>query len=73
MDRLAGETGGASFDASRKDVASSLREVSEELRSMYDLGYVTTNPARDRTFRKVTIRVKREGFSVRVKPGYFAR
>ena len=37
MDRLAGgKTGGASFDASRKDVGESLRQVSEELRSMYD-------------------------------------
>jgi Ca-activated chloride channel family protein len=73
MDRLANQTGGASFDASKKNVAASLRQVSEELRSMYDLGYITTNPARDGTFRKLTIRVKRDGFTVRVKPGYYAR
>jgi Ca-activated chloride channel homolog len=73
MDRLANKTGGASFDASKKNVAASLRQVSDELRSLYDLGYVTTNPARDGTFRKLTIQVKRDGFSVRVKPGYYAR
>jgi Ca-activated chloride channel family protein len=73
MDRLAKQTGGASFDASKKNVAASLRQVSDELRSMYDLGYITTNPARDGTFRKLTIRVKRDGFTVRVKPGYYAR
>ncbi|HKD06275.1 MAG TPA: VWA domain-containing protein [Bryobacteraceae bacterium] len=73
MDRLAGETGGASFDASRKDVGDSLRQVSEELRSMYDLGYITSNPTRDKTFRKVIIRAKRPGFTVRAKPGYYAR
>ena len=73
MNRLAEETGGAAFDASKKDVAASLKQVSEELRSMYDLGYVTTNPARDGTFRKVVIRAKREGLTVRTKPGYFAR
>ena len=73
MDRLANQTGGASFDASKKNVAASLRQVSEELRSLYDLGYITTNPARDGTFRKLTIRVKRDGFTVRVKPGYYAR
>jgi len=73
MDRLANQTGGASFDASKKNVAASLRQVSEELRSLYDLGYVTTNPARDGTFRKLTIRVKRDGFTVRVKPGYYSR
>ncbi len=73
MDRLANQTGGASFDASKKNVAASLHQISEELRSLYDLGYVTTNPVRDGTFRKLTIRVKREGFTVRVKPGYYAR
>ena len=73
MDRLANDTGGASFDASQTDVAASLRQVSEELRSMYDIGYITTNPARDGTFRKLAIRVKREGFTVRTKPGYYAR
>ena len=73
MDRLAGETGGAAFDASKGDVASLLRRVGEELRPVYDIGYMSTNPARDGTFRKVVIRVKSEGMTVRTKPGYFAR
>ena len=73
MDRLAGETGGVCFDASRKDVGASLRQIGDELRSMYDIGYVTTNPARDGTFRKLLIRAKREGVTVRAKPGYYAR
>jgi len=73
MNRLALETGGAAFDAAQKKVADSLRQVAEELRSMYDIGYVSTNPTRDATFRKVTIRVKHEGFTVRAKPGYFSR
>jgi len=73
MDRLAQETGGAAFDASKHDVAKSLRSVAEELRSLYDVGYVSTNPMRDGRFRNVEIRVKRPGLTVRAKPGYFAR
>ena len=73
MDRLAHETGGAAFDASQDDVAESLRSVAEELRSMYDVGYISTNPTRDGRFRKVEIRLKRPGFTVRAKPGYYAR
>src|SRR5665213_211067 len=73
MERLANETGGASFDASKTDVAASLRQVSEELRSMYDLGYVTSNPVRDGAFRKVVIRLKSDSLTVRAKPGYYAR
>jgi Ca-activated chloride channel family protein len=72
MERLAKETGGASFDASLEDVAKSLREVADELRSTYDLGYVSTNPA-VAGYRKVEIRVKRPGLTVRARPGYYAR
>lgn len=72
MGRLAAETGGAAFDASRKDVGTLLAQVGEELRSLYEVGYVSTNAARDGTFRKVVIRVRREGMTVRAKPGYYA-
>ena len=71
MDRLAAETGGASFDASKDDVAGSLRRVAEELRSMYDVGYISTNTSRTGGFRKVEIRVKKPGLTVRAKPGYY--
>ena len=73
MERLAKETGGAAFDASLKSVSKALGEVAEELRSMYDVGYTSTNPVRDGSFRKVVIRVKQPGAVVRSKPGYFAR
>ncbi len=73
MERLAKETGGVAFDASQKSVGKALGEVAEELRSMYDVGYVSTNPNRDGSFRKVVIRVKQAGATVRSKPGYFAR
>jgi hypothetical protein len=51
MDRLAGETGGAAFDASKKEVGSLLMQVGEELRSLYEAGYTSTNPAQDGSFR----------------------
>jgi Ca-activated chloride channel family protein len=73
MDRLARETGAAAFDASKRDVSELLAQVGEELRSMYDVGYTSSNPQRDGRFRKVEIRVKREGMRARTKPGYFAR
>ena len=73
MDRLAAETGGAAFDASRRDVGTALAQVGEELRSLYEVGYMSSNPVRDGTFRKVLIRVKRDGMTVRAKPGYYAR
>jgi len=73
MNRLALETGGASFDASKKEVRDSLQQVAGELRAMYEVGYITSNRARDGLFRKVVIRFKQEGMTVRAKPGYYAR
>jgi Ca-activated chloride channel family protein len=73
MNRLAEETGGAAFDASHTDVAKSLRSVAEELRSLYDVGYISTNPTHDGRFRNLEIRLKQPGLTVRAKPGYFAR
>jgi Ca-activated chloride channel family protein len=73
MDRLAKETGGASFDASEGDVARSLAHVADELRSMYDVGYVSSHGSAGAGYRKVEIRVKQPGYTVRSKPGYYAR
>jgi Ca-activated chloride channel family protein len=72
MNRLALETGGIAFDAEKDKVPESLRKVAEELRSMYDVGFVSTDATRDGRFRKVEIRVKRPGLTVRAKPGYYA-
>ncbi len=73
MERVARETGGESFDAGEDDIRASFRQIGEELRSSYELAYVPSNPVRDGSFRKVVIRAKRPGFTVRSKTGYFAR
>ena len=73
MNRLAEETGGMAFDASRTNVAGALAEVSAELRSLYDLGFATTNPNRDGMFRKLELRSKRAGVTIRARHGYYAR
>jgi Ca-activated chloride channel family protein len=72
MERVARETGAADYDAREGDLAAWLREIREELRSSYDLAYPSTNPTRDGSFRKITVRAKRAGMVVRAKPGYFA-
>jgi Ca-activated chloride channel family protein len=73
MERLAGETGGAVFDAAKKSLAEHFQEIGEQLRASYELGYHSTNPANDDTFHKVTIRAKRAGLTVRARTGYYAR
>ena len=73
MERIAKETGAVVFDARQAEVRSHFRQIGEELRSSYELAYHSTNPERDDTFRKVVIRPKLPGLSVRSKTGYFAR
>jgi Ca-activated chloride channel family protein len=73
MDRIAKETGGAAIDAETTDAHTYFRQIAEELRTSYELGYYPTNSAKDDSFHKVVIRPKRAGLTVRSKTGYFSR
>jgi len=72
MDRIALETGGMHYDAREGDLRTWFRQISDELRATYELAYHSTNPNRDGSFRKVVIRAKTPGFTVRAKTGYYA-
>ncbi len=73
MDRIAKETGGMHIDAEQTDPRTYFRQIAEELRTSYELAYYPTNAEKDDTFRKVVIKVKRSGLTVRSKTGYYAR
>jgi Ca-activated chloride channel family protein len=73
MARLAKESGGEDFDAEKKDLKDSFLEIGEELRSSYELAYNSTNTERDGYFRRIVIRSKNPGLTVRAKTGYYAR
>lgn len=73
MDRIAKETGGQHIDAETTDPRTYFRQIAEELRSSYELAYYPSNPVRDDTFRKIAIRPKVPGLTVRSRTGYFSR
>ncbi len=73
MSRVAEETGGKDFDAKKMDPHDYFKQIGEELRSMYEAGYYSTNSDQDKTFRKVVVRPKLDGIKIRSKPGYYAR
>ena len=73
MDRIAKETGGTHIDAEKTDAHTYFQQIAAELRTSYELAYYPTSPARDDTFRKIIIRPKRAGLTVRTKTGYFSR
>jgi Ca-activated chloride channel family protein len=73
MKRLAEETGGRDFDATALEMKDVFLQIGRELRSLYELAYTPTNPARDGQFRKITIRARDPSFRVRARTGYSAR
>ena len=73
MRRMGLETGGTDFDAAQTNIETSFQEIGNDLRSTYELAYVPSNTDRNGSFRKIVIRPKRPGLTVRVKTGYFAR
>ena len=72
MARIALETGGVDYNAREKGLAANFEQIAEQLRTSYQLAYHTANPVSDGTFRKISLRVKRPGYSVRAKTGYYA-
>jgi Ca-activated chloride channel family protein len=73
MARIAKETGGADFDAREKGLAENFKQIGEQLRSGYELGYHSTNTGVDDTFHKISIRPKNHELTVRAKTGYYSR
>lgn len=70
---LARETGGrVYFPASLGELDAVYDRIAEELRTLYSVGYVSSNPRRDGKWRRIVVRVpQREGTSVRHKLGYY--
>jgi Ca-activated chloride channel family protein len=74
LNALARETGGrAYFPSSLGELESVYDRIAEELRTLYSVGYVSSNARRDGKWRRIVVRVPdREGLTVRHKLGYYA-
>ena len=72
MERIGRETGGMDYDAAEKGLSENFKQIGEQLRSSFEIGYHSTNPVSDDSFHKIAIRIKRPGLTVRSKTGYYA-
>ena len=74
--RVAGLSGGrAYFPRALTDLDQLWRDIADGIRSQYTIGYHSSNPTRDGTFRKVKITASRNrgrGLRVTTRDGYFA-
>ncbi len=74
MRKLTQETGGRMIEVGNKieKLRQAFDQISQELRSQYNAGYVPTNTARDGSFRKVEIKPKQGDYKVQARSGYYA-
>ncbi len=73
LQRIAKETGGrVLMPQDTKRLGEAFDQIASELRSQYSLGYTPANAARDGRFRRVDVRVKRDGHRVQARSGYYA-
>jgi len=73
LHHMAEQTGGRDFDALHTDLTQTFQQIGDELRSVYSIGYYSTNKTHDNSFRKVVVEPHTEGVRVRAKSGYYAR
>jgi VWFA-related protein len=74
MKKLTQETGGRVIEVGNKieKLRQAFDQISQELRSQYNIGYTPTNRARDGSFRKVEIKPKQGDYKVQARSGYYA-
>jgi len=73
LQSLAEPTGGRMFPVTPETPLSAIFDtIQEDLRSQYSLGYVSTNTARDGSYRKLQVEVRPKGFKVEARKGYYA-
>jgi len=73
LERMARETGGATFEVSdAQTLTKNFAALEDELRSQYSLGY---SPPRSssKAYRKIRVSVKAKGLAVQARDGYYGR
>ena len=74
MQRLAKETGGSFFEVSKKQSIGQIYGIIEqELRSQYNLGFVSDQPVRVSEFRKLQLTTDRKDLVVDARQRYWAK
>lgn len=70
---LVKETGGrVFFPFVLNDLYDNFRQIDQELRSQYSIGYTSTNPVKDGKYRKIEVKVKEGGMKLNFRKGYYA-
>jgi VWFA-related protein len=73
LKKISDETGGHVYSVSRQHPLSEIfKQIQEELRNQYSIGYTPTNANRDGNFRKIEIKTDNSDYRVQARAGYYA-
>ena len=73
LQKMSEATGGHVFTVSERHPLSEIfNQIQEELRNQYSIGYESTNPKRDNTFRRIEIKTDNKDYRVQARNGYYA-
>lgn len=73
LNKLSKETGGSVIRASREqDLAVAFKQIADELRTQYLLGYAPSNTQHDGGFRKIGVKLRDGQYKVQARRGYYA-
>jgi VWFA-related protein len=71
--KISEETGGHVFKVDRKNSLDDIfRQIQEEMRSQYAIGYSPTNPKKDGSYRKLEFKMANKDYKVQARKGYYA-
>ena len=74
LKKFAEGTGGLFFNSKvdLQKIREAFSRINRGIKNQYALGYVSTNPRRDGSFREIKVRMKRSGLNVTHRKGYYA-
>ncbi len=71
--KISDETGGHMLKVDRKNSLDDIfRQIQEEMRSQYAIGYTPTNPKKDGSYRKLEFKMSNKDYKVQARKGYYA-
>ena len=74
LERMSNETGGSFFEVSKKQPVDRMFDIlQEELRTQYNLGYVSDKPVTISEFRAIQLTAKQKGLVVQARRQYWAQ
>jgi len=73
LKKMSDETGGRMYKVDRKHPLDQVfRELQEEMRSQYAIGYTPANDAKDGSYRKIEVKLSNKDLKAQARKGYYA-